>query len=1050
MADTQENSEEDGSDESESEEMKLLPKHRIFLSHSGVQKPFVEQLCEDLENAGHFPFFDRRPESLPKGEKFPDLIMQAARECHVAVVVLSMDYLHSKWPMIELIQFIKRIKIGMPTNLKILPLFYKVGVEDVKREIDHIAWVWKKRATEDKRLEEVADNCSSYLRYITSINGEVFSGESELAYRRVIVGSICRLIPPTLLFDLSMMQGRDRLCDVVVAEFGKLSMVGMDHKDSWKEPHARVVGVHGMGGSGKTLLCKALCNIYHAEFAGRVLHVELKGYKDFKPENIIETQKLILETLTDASPALLRKISSVEQGNAILKDALFKRDVFLALDNVPEGSTEYVQILLYFLSSSCKAIVTSRSLENLKNVLEGKPIKISVIARGSLHVESIPREKISYIQVPTLDKDEALKIFLQYAIAPTRLLSPFTAEEMDVLETCIKRCFYVDKDQPIVLSNSSLVCGHYHPLSLQALGSYLKGIDPQEPLQWIQKSKILLERRLFYKHSIFEILRAGYDALDNLQDKLIFLDIAVFAPRGKLNEIHDLCSWLGAIHDMDREETLYKVKNLRRYSLIEDWETSKTLKVTVHDLYIDFAEHQIHLEESQRWCVYEREGRTLPLVLKRDPPSLRWSSLVRLRLHASSVISFPYEKFCEWANLVALDINLVQHKRFDISPLKCLQSLKLKSFILETLTWSDNMEELRYVKLSCQRLVQEPDFSACSNLLELNMRFASAGVCQRSTDPLERILCSMPRTLKVLKLTYCNRKFPEVLVLGTMPNLEVVEIVNDIEFSRHEESFVVASLSALLRLRRLVLKNLPIKGSLPGLENLSSLEDLLLNRCEELNDLPGLDKLTNLRRLDVSSTAIEELSGLENLLQLRGLYLVNCRRLKTLPTSLQPLENLKEVFTTGCTSLSSQPLVSQPCVLISRTFRDDVMLRWAKFLDNFCYWADESSGFKMDFQRILCYCPTAAAYEQGFGVHEEIQELCEAFQEAFNMMYNMAAAGRTKQEFDPETDLVICSKILCLLPKYAGHLLLRIYGKTRYDFRFKAKYLTALLKRYQA
>lgn len=247
------------------------------------------------------------------------------------------------------------------------------------------------------------------------------------------------------------------------------------------------------------------------------------------------------------------------QGNTILKDALSGRDVFLALDNVPEGSTEYVQVLLHYLSSRSKAIVTSRSLENVKNVLEGKPIKISIMKGINLRVKSIPREKISYVQVPTLDKDEALNRFLQYAIAPTRLLSPFTAEEMDVLETCIKRCFYVDKDQPIVPSNSSLVCGHYHPLSLQALGSYLKGIDPQEPLQWIQKSKILLERRLFYKHSIFEILRAGYDALDNIQDKLIFLDIAVFAPRGKLKEIHDLCNWLSAIHDTDQEETLYKV-----------------------------------------------------------------------------------------------------------------------------------------------------------------------------------------------------------------------------------------------------------------------------------------------------------------------------------------------------------------------------------------------------------------------------------------------------------------------------------------------------------
>jgi len=99
---------------------------------------------------------------------------------------------------------------------------------------------------------------------------------------------------------------------VVVAEFDKLSTDGIS-SSLWTGAHARVVGVHGIGGAGKTLLCKALCNIFCAEFAGRVLHIELKGYKDFKQENILDAQKLILESLADARPELLRRISSVEQ-----------------------------------------------------------------------------------------------------------------------------------------------------------------------------------------------------------------------------------------------------------------------------------------------------------------------------------------------------------------------------------------------------------------------------------------------------------------------------------------------------------------------------------------------------------------------------------------------------------------------------------------------------------------------------------------------------------------------------------------------------------------
>jgi len=45
----------------------IVSKHNVFLSHSGVQKNFVEQLCVDLQRAQQSPFFDKH---LPRGEAF--------------------------------------------------------------------------------------------------------------------------------------------------------------------------------------------------------------------------------------------------------------------------------------------------------------------------------------------------------------------------------------------------------------------------------------------------------------------------------------------------------------------------------------------------------------------------------------------------------------------------------------------------------------------------------------------------------------------------------------------------------------------------------------------------------------------------------------------------------------------------------------------------------------------------------------------------------------------------------------------------------------------
>lgn len=490
-------------------------------------------------------------------------------------------------------------------------------------------------------------------------------------------------------------------------------------------------------------------------------------------------------------------------------------------------------------------------------------------------------------------------------------------------------------------------------------------------------------------------------------------------------------------------DTALQMKNLRRNSLIEDWEKNKTFKVTIHDLYVDFAEHQIHLEESQRWCVYERNGRTLPSCLKSGPPGLRWSSLVRLRLQTGSAISFPAEKLREWSNLVVLDINLVQQKSLNLSPLNCLRSLKLKSFVLETLTWSESMEELRSVKLSCERLVQEPDFTTCSNLRELNIRFSNpVGIC---------VVGTLANTLKVLRITCWNREFPPVLELGTMPSLQVVEILDNLEFS--SDTIVIGGLSSLTHLRRLALKNLPIRGSIVGLGSLVSLEDLILSRCQALNALPGLGNLTNLQRLDVSGTAIESLPGLENLLQLNGFYLVNCNRLKTLP-DLRPCISLNEVFLVGCTGLSRHPQVPESCTLISWLDLGVVMRSWANFIHNFSLWTqwtDKSFGPKVDFQRVLYHCPAAAALERGLCQYKGLEEVSKAFEEASLMMQRMAAAGRTKGDFDPETDLIICATIVSIIPKYADHLVLRMAGKgNTYSFMLESRYLRELLRRHQA
>jgi len=97
------------------------PEHTIFLSHNGHDKPFVERLCEELKCLNYSPFFDQNSDSLPKGERFPPHLFKVAKQCLLAMIVLSERYLTSKWPMLELTAFVKARK-RKNRNMKLLPL----------------------------------------------------------------------------------------------------------------------------------------------------------------------------------------------------------------------------------------------------------------------------------------------------------------------------------------------------------------------------------------------------------------------------------------------------------------------------------------------------------------------------------------------------------------------------------------------------------------------------------------------------------------------------------------------------------------------------------------------------------------------------------------------------------------------------------------------------------------------------------------------------------------------------------------------------------------
>ena len=68
----------------------------------------------------------------------------------------------------------------------------------------------------------------------------------------------------------------------------------------------RVVGVYGIGGIGKTTICKALCNDLSEQHQGRVAHAEMES----RPES--EVLKEVVRRLSDTRPELLGPMNADE------------------------------------------------------------------------------------------------------------------------------------------------------------------------------------------------------------------------------------------------------------------------------------------------------------------------------------------------------------------------------------------------------------------------------------------------------------------------------------------------------------------------------------------------------------------------------------------------------------------------------------------------------------------------------------------------------------------------------------------------------------------
>ncbi|KAL3745699.1 hypothetical protein ACJRO7_014765 [Eucalyptus globulus] len=636
----------------------------------------------------------------------------------------------------------------------------------------------------------------------------------------------------------------------------------------------RVVGIHGMGGAGKTTIARFIYKRIFDLFDGCSFLENVREHTK-KPGGLDNLQG---QLVYDLLGVMHGQIHFVDDGIKSIRSRLLHKKVLIVLDDIePSSRLTPILSILDSLGSGSRIIITTRDEQ-------------------------------------ALDK---FAVSLKYEVGGMR------EEEVDELF-----CSHAFRGRPApadlaTLSKNLVSTIGRLPLTVEVVGSYLYSKSKEV---WEQT---LEELRKVPKPHVQRKLMVIIKALPDEQ-RLIFLDIACFF----IGEDKSVACYLWS----DRDSTSGSVLEVLINSSIVKIENDKLwMHDQLRDLGRDIVveKHPKHGKHNRLWSHEQAQD---VLVNKKGTEIVRGILLKFGSGSQYSFGPAHFARMSNVRFLRLDQANLEGNFERRLSSLRWLhwqgcprhllaENLDLTELVVLDLSWSKvsdkwngwseikKAKKLRVLNLTgCYDMIRTPDLSHYKCLERLNLerciRLVEIGSSVKSLESL--VLLNFTELNKLPEELGSLKSLEEILIDGTV----VQEIPASISRMQNLRRFSACNCLSLIRLPNSIshvksLRVFTLNGTkitkLPLSAELEKLQHLSINHCRSILKLPtSLGSLASLIELDLSSTGIVELPNTVNKLYLLRVLKIDFTFVRELPRAIWKLKRLEELHASRCRSLAGE------------------------------------------------------------------------------------------------------------------------------------------------